>query len=240
MLKVECIKVFCSIEDWQADNGWLTFLKAQMAQPYFQSLDSELKKRATAGALIYPPKNDIFNAYKFVQPKQVKVVILGQDPYHGPNQAHGLSFSVLPGQKIPPSLRNMFKELKQEYPDFDIPKHGDLTNWAKQGVLLLNATLTVEDSNPNVHQHLGWQSFTDATIEYINEHCEDVVFLLWGAFAQKKAKMIDEQRHHILKSAHPSPLSARRGFFGNDHFKTTNELLFKSGKQPINWQLPNV
>lgn len=229
--------MFCETNELESNSGWSAFFKSETQKSYFIELDEALNKKAAQGAVIYPPRVDIFNAFKLIEPKDVKVVILGQDPYHGPGQAHGLSFSVLPGQKIPPSLRNMFKELALEYPNFEAPEHGDLTQWAKQGVLLLNATLTVEDANPNIHQRLGWQTFTDAAIKYVSEQCEGVVFLLWGAFAQKKIFLIDEKRHHILKSAHPSPLSARRGFFGNEHFKTTNELLSKAGKAPIDWRL---
>lgn len=220
------------------NNGWYEFVQLQKKQPYFHKLTDKLLERKAAGAIVFPPETDVFKAYELVEPNQVKVVILGQDPYHGKGQAHGLSFSVKDGQRIPPSLRNMFKELASEYDDFVAPSNGNLTAWAEQGVLLLNATLTVEEANPNAHQKYGWQDFTDETIKYISEQCDGVVFMLWGAFAHKKEAIIDSDRHHILKSAHPSPLSARRGFFGNNHFKTANELLANQGKQPIVWHLP--
>ncbi len=219
-------------------NSWADFLAEQAEQPYYQSLQLEIKKQREAGLVIYPEEPEVFNAFKLTDLTDIKVVILGQDPYHGAGQAHGLSFSVKPGQKIPPSLRNMFKELVLEFPDFVPPKHGDLSAWAKQGVLLINAVLTVQEASANSHKDLGWHQFTDNVIQHINEQCDGVVFLLWGAFAQKKSVLINESKHTVLTTAHPSPLSARRGFFGCDHFKRTNEILEEKGKSKINWRLP--
>lgn len=216
---------------------WQTFFESQAQQSYFIELQQEIKARRSC-CVVYPPESQVYAAFEAVAPTDVKVVILGQDPYHGPNQANGLSFSVNKGEKIPPSLRNMFKELVDEFDDFTMPNHGDLSHWAEQGVMLLNATLTVEQGNANAHQKLGWQTFTDEAIRYISDQAEGVVFMLWGAFAQKKEGLIDAKRHHILKSVHPSPLSARKGFFGNKHFITANELLVNQGKSPITWHLP--
>lgn len=219
------------------NNQWRAFYNSQAQQDYFINLQKAVNERRSS-CVVYPPEAEVYAAFEAVAPSDVKVVVLGQDPYHGPNQANGLSFSVNKGEKIPPSLRNMFKELAEEYEDFVMPSHGDLTTWAEQGVMLLNATLTVEQGNANAHQKLGWQTFTDEAIKYINEQASGVVFMLWGAFAHKKEVLIDEKRHHILKSVHPSPLSARKGFFGNKHFITANELLVNQGKKPITWHLP--
>jgi uracil-DNA glycosylase len=216
---------------------WPQLLAQEKKQSYFAEILDQLTQARLAGQVIYPPQNDVFNAFKLTTLDNLKVVILGQDPYHGPNQAHGLAFSVRHGVRIPPSLQNMYKELALEYADFEIPAHGCLENWAKQGVLLLNTVLTVVATQPNSHRHLGWQQFTDAVIEQISSQCHGVVFLLWGAHAQKKGRLIDKQRHHILHAPHPSPLSAHRGFLGCNHFKQANELLVKQGKAPINWQL---
>ena len=188
------------------------------------------------GKVIYPPDADIFNAFKLTTPTNLKVVILGQDPYHGPNQAHGLCFSVLKGNKVPPSLRNIYKELSADIANFEMPEHGDLAHWAKQGVLLLNTILTVEQAQAHSHKKIGWEEFTDQVISTINTKFENVVFLLWGAPAQKKSALIDESRHHILSAVHPSPLSAYRGFFGCQHFSKTNNILTSLGKSEIDWQ----
>jgi uracil-DNA glycosylase len=219
---------------------WHDVIGAEKEQPYFHDTIEFINKERESGKIIYPPTKDIFNAFRFTEFGQVKVVILGQDPYHGPNQAHGLSFSVLPGVKPPPSLVNMYKELATDIPGFVIPKHGYLASWAEQGVLLLNTVLTVEAGNAHSHAHLGWETFTDKVIAAINEHRDGVVFLLWGAHAQKKGRIIDAKRHHILKTVHPSPLSVHRGFFGCKHFSQANDLLIQQGLTPINWQLPET
>lgn len=220
--------------------SWQQLLAAEKQQEYFVQLLQKVQQARLAGQVIYPPQSDMFAAFKLTNLAQLKVVILGQDPYHGPNQAHGLAFSVRSGVKIPPSLRNIYKELALEYDDFIIPEHGHLTAWAEQGVLLLNTVLSVVATKPNSHKKLGWQRFTDHVIEQINQHCEGIVFLLWGANAEKKVKLIDRQRHLILTAPHPSPLSAHRGFFGCNHFKQTNQYLSQQGKTAINWQLPAV
>ena len=190
-----------------------------------------------AGKVIYPPKEDVFNAFAMTALEDIRVVILGQDPYHGPNQAHGLCFSVLPGVKIPPSLRNIYKELADDIDGFTIPNHGTLSPWAEQGVLLLNTVLTVEQGKAHSHAKLGWETFTDRVIEVVNQHCSNVVFLLWGSHAQKKGNTINREKHHVLHAPHPSPLSAHRGFFGSKPFSQTNQLLVESGKMPIVWQV---
>ncbi|CAH9049847.1 Uracil-DNA glycosylase [Pseudoalteromonas sp. CIP111854] len=216
---------------------WQDLLNQQKQQPYLQETLNYVAQRRDEGVTVYPPQSQVFGAFEVTPFKQVKVVILGQDPYHGPNQAHGLCFSVLPGVKPPPSLANMYKELMQDINGFSIPDHGYLLPWAEQGVLLLNTVLTVEQGAAHSHKKLGWERFTDVVIEQLNQHGEGIIFLLWGAHAQKKGKNIDKQRHHVLHAPHPSPLSAHRGFFGCQHFSKTNELLNTMGKQPINWQL---
>lgn len=215
---------------------WKTLLGDEKQKPYFQAILNFLKTERAAGKIIYPAQEDIFNALKFTPYENVKVVILGQDPYHGPNQAHGLSFSVRPGVPPPPSLLNIFKELQS---DLGIPKpsHGCLEKWAQQGVLLLNAVLTVEADKPQSHAHIGWQQFTDKIIASLNEHPEGIVFLLWGSHAQQKTQLISNLRHKILKAPHPSPLSASRGFLGCKHFSQANQLLTQMGREPIDWQL---
>lgn len=217
---------------------WHDVLGQEKELPYFQETLQYVRQEREAGKNIYPPAHDVFNAFKYTEFADVKVVILGQDPYHGPRQAHGLCFSVLPGVVPPPSLVNIYKELSQEYAEFQTPDHGYLLNWAKQGILLLNTVLTVEEGKAHSHASLGWETFTDHVIAAINEYREHVVFLLWGSHAQKKGQMIDRQKHLVLTSAHPSPLSAYRGFFGNGHFRQTNEYLQSIGSQPIDWQLP--
>jgi len=215
---------------------WETALKNEKQQAYFQGALNFVKQERANGKIIYPPQPDIFNALKFTPLEQVKVVIIGQDPYHGPNQAHGLSFSVRPGIPQPPSLKNMLKEIHDDL-GIPIPKHGCLEKWAKQGVLLLNASLTVEASKPQSHANIGWEKFTDKIIKVLNDEREGLIFLLWGSPAQRKGAIIDPKRHHILKTVHPSPLSAHRGFFGCKHFSKANALLKQMGKQEIDWSL---
>lgn len=217
--------------------SWQQLLGEEKRQPYFVDTLTQVEQARQAGQVIYPPQSDVFNAFKLTELDNLKVVLLGQDPYHGPNQAHGLAFSVRHGVRVPPSLQNMYKELALEYPEFVIPAHGCLEDWAKQGVLLLNTVLTVVATQANSHRHLGWEQFTDKVIAQISEHCQGIVFLLWGSHAQKKGRFIDRQRHYVLEAPHPSPLSAHRGFLGCGHFKQANELLVKQGKAPINWQL---
>ena len=216
--------------------SWLVHLAAEFEQPYMKRLKAFLLAEKEHRRIIYPASKNIFNAFNCTPLDQVKVVILGQDPYHGPNQAHGLCFSVQPGVPSPPSLQNMFKELRRDL-GFDIPSHGCLQSWADQGVLLLNATLTVEQARAGSHQGQGWETFTDKAIQFVNDQCQGVVFLLWGSYAQKKAAFIDTQKHFVLKAPHPSPLSAHRGFIGCGHFSAANDHLVRLGKSPVNWQL---
>jgi uracil-DNA glycosylase len=217
---------------------WALHLKKEFQQPYMQTLKAFLRAEKDQGKVIYPHSSNWFHALETTPLDEVKVVILGQDPYHQPNQAHGLCFSVLPGIKTPPSLVNIYKELKQDL-NIEPVSHGYLAQWAKQGVLLLNAVLTVEDSKANAHQGKGWETFTDKIIATVNEQCEHVVFMLWGAYAQKKAAMIDSTKHLVLKAPHPSPLSAHRGFLGCQHFSQANAYLVNQGRQGIHWQLPS-
>ncbi|MBU2280245.1 MAG: uracil-DNA glycosylase [Gammaproteobacteria bacterium] len=217
--------------------SWHDVIGAEKSQPYFQQIIDAVKQARVVGEVIYPPEADVFSAFKLTDFTNLKVVIIGQDPYHGPNQAHGLSFSVRPGVAIPPSLRNMYKELALEYPDFQMPKHGCLESWATQGVLLLNTVLTVVANQPNSHRHLGWEQFTDNVIRAISDKAEPVVFLLWGSHAMKKQKLIDSDKHHILTAPHPSPLSAHRGFLGCGHFMAANQWLQAQGKTAIDWQV---
>lgn len=207
--------------------------------PALRELWARLKADRAAGAVIHPPLDDIFNAFAYTPFDDVRVVILGQDPYHGPGQAHGLSFSVRPGVRIPPSLANIFKE---QAADLGLPKpdHGCLTPWATQGVLLLNAVLTVEEGKANAHQGQGWEAFTDAAISELSRQRQGIVFLLWGAYAQKKLRLIDAARHCVLTGVHPSPLSAHRGFLGCGHFSAANRYLESRGDAPIHWGLPPV
>ncbi|MAI38624.1 uracil-DNA glycosylase [Alteromonas sp.] len=216
---------------------WTEALAPEKATPYFRELMLHVQAEREAGKVIYPPKEDVFNAFAMTALEDIRVVILGQDPYHGPHQAHGLCFSVLPGVKIPPSLRNIYKELADDIDGFSIPNHGTLSPWAEQGVLLLNTVLTVEQGKAHSHAKLGWETFTDKVIEVVNQHCSDVVFLLWGSHAQKKGNTINREKHHVLHAPHPSPLSAHRGFFGSKPFSQTNQLLVESGKAPIQWQV---
>lgn len=216
--------------------NWSDVIGAEKQQPYFLDTMAYVAAERAAGKEIYPPEHDVFNAFRYTPFEQVKVVILGQDPYHGPNQAHGLCFSVLPGVPVPPSLVNMYKELAQDIAGFQIPQHGYLKSWAEQGVLLLNTVLTVERGQAHSHAKLGWETFTDRVIAAVNEHRQGVVFLLWGAHAQKKGRIIDRQRHHVLTAPHPSPLSAHRGFLGCRHFSQTNQLLAQQNLPAIDWQ----
>ena len=219
------------------ESSWLAILGEEFDKEYMLNLKTFLKNEKQAGKKVYPKSSDIFNAFERTPLTNLKVVILGQDPYHGENQAHGLSFSVQKGVTIPPSLRNIYKELKTDIPGFTIPDHGNLTEWAEQGVLLLNATLTVQESSPASHQKKGWEIFTDTVIKKISAEKEGIVFILWGAYAQAKAELIDQSKHHIIKSPHPSPFSADRGFFGSKPFSKTNEFLKAQGKRPIDWQI---
>lgn len=216
--------------------SWLAHLAPEFEQPYMKNLKAFLLAEKQQGKVIYPESKNIFNAFNSTPLDQVKVVILGQDPYHGPNQAHGLCFSVQPGIAAPPSLQNMFKELRRDM-GFEIPSHGCLQSWANQGVLLLNATLTVERGHAGSHQGRGWEEFTDKAIQLVNRECQGVVFLLWGSYAQKKAAFIDGRKHLVLKAPHPSPLSAHRGFLGCGHFSNANQYLAANHRQLISWQL---
>jgi uracil-DNA glycosylase len=219
------------------EESWKAALKEEFEQPYMKQLGEFLRREKAAGKVIYPPGPLIFSALNSTPLEQVRVVILGQDPYHGAGQAHGLCFSVQPGVAPPPSLQNIFKELKRDL-NLDVPSHGYLQYWADQGVLMLNTSLTVEQGMAGSHAKMGWQRLTDRIIEVISEKRSDVVFLLWGAHAQSKAKLIDPTRHLLLKSVHPSPLSAHRGFIGNGHFSRTNQFLKQRGLEPIDWKLP--
>ena len=211
-------------------------MKSQFDQPYMKDLRASLVSRGKSGVTIYPPPENWFSAFNLTPFNEVKVVVLGQDPYHGPNQAHGLCFSVLPGVPIPPSLRNIYKELKEDV-GVEPVGHGHLETWATQGVFLLNSVLTVEHGAAASHQGLGWEVFTDAVIEALNTRTANTVFMLWGGYAKRKGQMIDQNRHLVLQCAHPSPLSVR-GFTGCRHFSKANEYLINCGKEPVDWQLP--
>lgn len=219
-------------------NDWQELLQDEFEKPYYLQLREFLKEEYRTQT-VYPGMYHIFEALEFTPYQKVKVVILGQDPYHGPNQAHGLSFSVQPGVKVPPSLQNIYKELESDlgYPPV---KHGYLASWAKQGVLLLNTVLTVRGGQANSHRGQGWEQLTDAIIQKLNNREEPIVFILWGRPAQEKRKMIDESRHVVLTAPHPSPLSAHRGFFGSKPFSKTNDVLLALGEEPIHWQLPET
>lgn len=223
----------------QIDESWHEALKDEFEKSYFKELTGFIKKRKEEGAVIYPPGSLIFNAFNTTPFDQVKVVILGQDPYHGPSEAHGLCFSVQKGIKIPPSLRNIFKELKEDE-GITPPIHGDLTNWAKSGVFLLNAILTVEHKSPASHKDKGWELFTDAVIKMLSDRKDGLVFILWGAFAKSKSALIDAQKHLILTAPHPAAevyAGGKAGFFGSKPFSKANDYLLSKGKSPINWQL---
>ncbi len=213
---------------------WAELLADQFELPYMKSLRSFLAEEKQQGKTIFPPGNSIFNALNYTDFDDVNVVIIGQDPYHGLGQAHGFCFSVQSGVATPPSLRNIYQELNQDL-GMPVPAHGTLTSWADQGVLLLNAVLTVEATKAGAHQGKGWESFTDRVIELLNEKSKNVVFLLWGSYAQKKGRLIDRHKHYVLEGPHPSPLSAYRGFFGCKHFSKTNQYLADKAKAQINW-----
>jgi len=223
----------------QLPPGWMAHLGAEFEKTYMQQLRGFLAAEKAAGKTIYPVGSNWFSAFNSTHFEQVKVVVLGQDPYHGPNQAHGLCFSVQPEVAIPPSLVNIYKEIESDL-GIAPPGHGCLAHWARQGVLLLNATLTVERSNAGSHQGKGWEKFTDAAVRCLNEQRSGLVFMLWGSYVQRKGAMIDKQRHLVLKAPHPSPLSAYRGFLGCRHFSTANNYLQNQGQQPVDWQLPNL
>lgn len=214
---------------------WNDFLNTEFKKPYFREIEyfllEERKKEN-----VYPSEKDVFTAFKETSPKDIKVVILGQDPYYKKGQAHGLAFSVNKGVKVPPSLANMYKELETDIEGFQKPDHGYLLNWAKQGVFLLNNVLTVTENKPDSHKKIGWEKFTNSTIEYINKNCKNVVFILWGGNARRKAKKLNKEKHLVLESPHPSPLSSYRGFFGCKHFSKANEYLKKNNKSEIDWK----
>lgn len=219
--------------DVKIENSWKIRLQPEFNKDYFIRLTTFVREEYRTKR-IYPPAAQIFNAFNECPFDKVKVVIVGQDPYHEPGQANGLCFSVNDGVPFPPSLENIFKEIKQDLGK-EIPKSGNLDRWARQGVLLLNATLTVQAHKAGSHQHKGWEEFTDSVIYHLSHECENLVFILWGAYAQRKGENIDANRHLVLKSPHPSPLSAHRGFFGNHHFSKTNAYLISHGKEPIDW-----
>lgn len=214
--------------------SWDEILTLEKSKSYYKDLEEKIDKKYET-TKVFPPKQKIFNAFKETKLEDLKVVILGQDPYHKEGQAHGLAFSTPKNIKNPPSMQNILKEIKEDLTKESSCQDGDLTPWAKQGVLLLNTILTVEESKAKSHHKLGWEIFTDNIIKYISQNCENVVFLLWGAPSISKSKLIDESKHHILSAPHPSPLSAYRGFFGSKHFSKTNELLKSNGKKPIKW-----
>lgn len=214
--------------------SWMSQVDGEFGLPYMRALKSFLRQEKDAGHTVYPDGGDIFNAFNATPFEKVAVVILGQDPYHGPDQAHGLSFSVREGVKLPPSLVNIYKEIEGEF-GVKMPRKGDLTPWARQGVLLLNATLTVQAGQAGSHQKRGWEEFTDAVIRALDARAEHIVFMLWGSYAQKKGAFIDRKKHLVLEAPHPSPLSAHRGFLGCGHFRKANEYLAAHGRAPIDW-----
>lgn len=220
----------------QIEPSWKNQLQNEFSKPYFHELAHFLKTEKEAGKIIFPKGSQIFNAFAQTPFEKVKVVILGQDPYHNPGQAHGMCFSVPDGIPPPPSLVNIFKELHADI-GLSLPKSGNLTKWAQQGILLLNSSLTVRKNEPMSHSKIGWELFTDAVIQLISDTKEGIVFILWGGFARGKSHLINTHKHFILTSAHPSPLSAHNGFFGCRHFSKTNEILTSQGKQPIDWSL---
>nr|WP_283106085.1 uracil-DNA glycosylase [Shewanella glacialipiscicola] len=216
---------------------WQAFINDQKALPYFQQLSVFVDNERRAGKVVYPPETDIFNAFNITPLENVRVVLIGQDPYHGPNQAHGLCFSVKRGIKPPPSLANMYKELATDITGFLIPSHGDLSAWAEQGVLMLNTVLTVEQGKAHSHAKAGWETFTAAALGLLNRQTQPIIFILWGSHAIKKGQVITAPQHHVLTGPHPSPLSAYRGFFGCGHFSQVNQLLLERGEAPIRWQV---
>ncbi len=223
--------------DVQLEPGWKQALTSEFEQPYMQALRAFLIEQKALGKAVFPPGPLIFNALNSAPLEKVRVVIIGQDPYHGPGQAHGLSFSVPPGVRPPPSLQNIFKEIQRDL-GHPIPRHGCLQSWAEQGVMLLNAVLTVEQGLAGSHANRGWERFTSRVIEVLNRDREHLIFMLWGSHAQKKGQQIDRGRHLVLTSVHPSPLSAHRGFIGNGHFSAANAYLEQHGRLPVDWSLP--
>ncbi|WP_017732572.1 uracil-DNA glycosylase [Nafulsella turpanensis] len=219
--------------DIKLESSWKEKLAPEFEKPYFKDLVDFIKKEYNSHT-VYPPGKLIFNAFEHCPFDEVKVVIIGQDPYHNPGQANGMAFSVADGVRVPPSLQNIYKEVSDELGK-PIPASGNLERWADQGVLLLNATLTVRANTPGSHQKKGWEEFTDAVIKLVSDEKENIVFILWGAYAQKKGAVIDDKKHLVLKSAHPSPFAANRGFFGNNHFIKANDYLKSKGKKPIDW-----
>lgn len=226
-----------TVDRIKLEAGWKEALRDEFDKPYMKALGEFLRAEKAAGKVVFPPGPMIFNALNSTPLDEVKVVIIGQDPYHGPGQAHGLCFSVQPGVPIPPSLLNIYKELKRDL-NIDMPDHGHLQSWAEQGVLLLNTSLTVEQARAGSHANQGWQPFTDRVIEVVSAHQPNLVFLLWGAHAQSKQRLIDSTKHLVLRSAHPLPLSAYRGFLGNGHFSRCNKFLEQHGLAPIDWSVP--
>ena len=226
------------MKEVEIESSWKEVLKSEFEKDYFVSLSNYLRNEKKAEKSIFPPGKLIFNAFNSLPLDKVKVVVLGQDPYHGRGEAHGLSFSVPKGIKIPPSLRNIYKELANDIEGFTIPNHGNLESWVKEGVFLLNAFLTVEENKPKSHEKIGWEQFTDTVIRSISEKREHIVFMLWGNFARKKAELIDSSKHLILESAHPSPL-AGNAFQGSKHFSRANHYLISKGLEPINWLIEN-
>ena len=218
--------------------SWLAQLQDEFAKPYMKQLRAFLLEEKRQGKTIFPASRNWFNAFRQTPFEAAEVVIIGQDPYHGPGQAHGLCFSVAPGVEPPPSLRNVFAELQRDL-GLALPGHGCLESWARQGVLLLNSVLTVESGRAAAHQGRGWEQFTDRAVQLLNEHREHLVFMLWGSYAQRKGSIIDRDRHLVLSSAHPSPLSAYRGFIGNGHFSAANRYLAQHGKRQVDWRLPD-
>lgn len=223
----------------QLEESWLAPLAGEFQQPYMHALKDFLQQEKRSGVSVFPPGPEIFNAFAHTPLHRVKVVILGQDPYHGPGQAHGLCFSVRPGVAVPPSLQNIHKEIQRDL-GIAHPGHGDLTAWADRGVLLLNSVLTVAANRAASHQGKGWETFTDRVVELVNRECDNVVFMLWGSHAQRKGAVIDTARHCVLKAPHPSPLSAHRGFIGCGHFSAANAYLQAQGQEPMDWALPPV
>ncbi len=224
----------------QFPQKWQTFIEAQRQLQYFKDIEESIAEQRASGTQIYPKDSDIFNAFSYLDVDEIRVVILGQDPYHGPDQAQGLAFSVSEDQKVPPSLVNIYKELAQDIEGFVVPAHGDLRSWAEQGVLLLNTVLTVQKGKAHSHAKLGWEQFSDAVIAKINDENPHCVFLLWGAHAQQKGRNIDIEKHHVLNAVHPSPLSAYRGFLGCQHFSLANQWLAAKKIAPIDWKIKNV
>lgn len=218
---------------------WRQLIDEQRQQAYFKQLEHKLEQARAGAAPVYPPVNKVFNAFNKTPFDRIKVVILGQDPYHQPGQAHGLAFSVPPDVKVPPSLRNIYKALEQDLEEFDSPSHGCLERWAEQGVLLLNTVLTVQDSKAHSHAKWGWETFTAKVMEKLNQHPQPLVFLLWGKHAQQKGEVINDPRHLVLHSVHPSPLSAHRGFFNCHHFSKANQFLQQQKRPPVDWTAIN-